>query len=299
VSDHIRRILESNGITTEPDIDSGWVDNRIEFKLLKSKNQAEGGTEAEDDPICVIEKGAFVPEIGMLKSANRLPVSGCRDDKIEKAMSLMLMNDYSQLPVLQGGRNVDGMISWKTIGSYYSKRSQQATFVRDCIEKFVEVVDYNMPLFAVTKKVIDCEYVLVRGTDQLIKGIVTTSDISGQFRELSEAFLLVGEIENAVRQILSGVFKRSELSAMVDPSDQERSVSNLTDLTFGEYLRIFQNPVWWERLNLSLDRETFCDRLDNVRKVRNEIMHFHPDGISPEDISSLEDTSKFLRLLAQ
>ncbi len=297
VSEQIRSMLQANGITTEPDFNSGWIDSRISFKLAQDSEESATGSEPKDDPICKIKSGAFVPKIGMLKSANKLPVSVCRDDQIEKAVSLMLMNDYSQLPVLQGGRKVDGIISWKTIGGYYSKHSKQALVVRDCIESFVEVVEYETPLFEVTKKVIDNEYVLVRSKDQLIKGIVTTSDVSDQFRELSEAFLLVGEIENAVRQLLSGKFRLSEIQKAINTEDAERLVTSLTDLTFGEYVRIFQNHDSWEKLKLSLDRESFCERLDTVRKIRNEIMQFRPDGISPEDIQTLADTARFLRLI--
>lgn len=298
VSSHVRKVLNDNGITVTPDLDLGWIDSRVVFQLASAEGEVPEET-AADDPICETERSAFVPEIGMLEKANTVPASVCRDDKVEKAVSVMLMNNYSQLPVIQGGRNVAGMISWESIGSYYSRHAQQAVYVRDCIQPFVEIVDYNLPLFEVTKKVIASEYVLVRGKDQAINGIITTSDISGQFRELSESFLLVGEIENAVRIILSGVFKRSELQSVLDSSDTERVVSGLIDLTFGEYLRIFQNPSSWEKLNLSLDRQTFCERLDTVRMIRNEIMHFHPDGISPEDVDTLVNTSRFLRELAR
>ena len=42
--------------------------------------------------------------------------------------------------------------------------------------------------------------------------------------------------------------------------------------------------------------QTFCKELDEVRKLRNEIMHFHPDVIEDGDFEQLR---RFSRLLEQ
>ena len=45
----------------------------------------------------------------------------------------MQMKDYSQLPVMQGDREVKGVISWKSIGSRYAMAGECAV-VRQCLE---------------------------------------------------------------------------------------------------------------------------------------------------------------------
>jgi hypothetical protein len=62
-------------------------------------------------------------------------------------------------------------------------------------------------------------YVLVRDETNKVVGIVTTSDLSLQFKQLTEPFLLLGEIENQVRRLMDGKFTRDELAHAKDPND--------------------------------------------------------------------------------
>jgi len=208
----------------------------------------------------------------------------------------MLMNGYSQLPVVQNDRKVDGMISWKSIGEARALNRECDT-VRQCMDTSTEVLDSDMSLFDAIKVIAEKEVVLVRGPDKRICGLVTTSDISTQFHLLSEPFLLLGEIENHIRRILDGKFSVGVLKASRDPADADRDIQDVSDLTFGEYLRLLENPDNWSRLAYQLARRLFVERLAKVRRVRNDVMHFHPDGISDEDMELLRDTVRFMQTL--
>ncbi len=61
-------------------------------------------------------------------------------------------------------------------------------------------------LFQAIPIIVEHQYVLVRGSDNRITGIVTASDLSLQFQQLAEPFLLLGEIENHIRRILGDNF---------------------------------------------------------------------------------------------
>ena len=39
----------------------------------------------------------------------------------------------------------------------------------------------------------------------------------------------------------------------------------------------------------------FCTRLEEIRSIRNKVMHFHPDGISDEDREILRKTRQMLQ----
>jgi hypothetical protein len=140
------------------------------------------------------------------------------------------------------------------------------------------------------------DYVLVRGVDK-ITGIITTSDLSVQFQQLAEPFLLLGEIENHVRRLMDGKFNKEELTAAKDPSDTERKIGNVADLTFGEYVRILQEPTRWQKLGLAIDRTIFIKDLDAVREIRNDVMHFDPDPLPENDLRTLRKFVKFLQAL--
>ena len=49
----------------------------------------------------------------------------------------------------------------------------------------------------------------------------------------------------------------------------------------------------WERLGLNVDRDQFRDHLDKVRDIRNNLMHFNPDGLSPQKIAKLRNLARF------
>jgi hypothetical protein len=143
---------------------------------------------------------------------------------------------------------------------------------------------------------VQSQYVLVRDQGR-ITGIVTASDLSLQFQQLAEPFLLLREIENRIRLIIGDAFSPAELSGIPDPEDSGRAVSSIYDLTFGQYIRLLQNPDNWMKTNLSIDRAAFCDQLDSIRKIRNDVMHFNPDPMKAEDLQLLRDFLNFLQLL--
>ena len=161
------------------------------------------------------------------------------------------------------------------------------------MEPNYQLISYDTSLFKALPMIIEHDYVLVENSFKEICGIVTASDLSLQFKQLTEPFLLVAEIENYIRQILKKLSKE-ELANAKDERDTCRIIESVADLTFGEYLRLFQNPNYWNKLSLSIDRGTFCDHLEKIKNVRNNIMHFDPDGL---DENSIDTLRTFVRLL--
>lgn len=138
---------------------------------------------------------------------------------------------------------------------------------------------------------------LVRGHDQKITGIVTASDLSLQFQQLAEPFLLLGEIENHVRRVINQRFTPTELESAKDPTDTKRVVTSVADLTYGEYIRLLENPERWDKLNITVDRKTCIEKFESVRRIRNDVMHFDPDGIPEKDLMTLREFARFLQRL--
>ena len=71
----------------------------------------------------------------------------------------------------------------------------------------------------------------------------------------------------------------------------------LADLTFGEYIRLLEDPKKWEKIRLGVDRKVFVEELQRVLKIRNDVMHFDPDGLPPSDLSVLQQVARFLQQL--
>jgi len=304
---YIRRALDNAGLQTEPDFESAYLDAEMRFALAdKPAPTPPDAVRAEvADKITVsdhaeirIVSAAFADptyRVSKLAAANRTPVSVQPDSTVTEAVTLMMANDFSQLPVISGDRNVKGVVSWRSIGSRLAL-GQRPVAAREAMEPHAEI-SADASLFAAIPLIVEHQYVLVRGADQRIVGIVTTSDLSLQFQQLAEPFLLLGEIENHLRRVISSHFAQAELAVVQDPSDGARRIETAADLTFGEYKRLLEEPSRWSRLQLQIDRGTFTGLLEKVREIRNDVMHFDPDGIPDGDLEVLRDFAQFLRTL--
>lgn len=281
---NIRKELDSRGLTTVPDFENVWIHSKVGFER-KKKND---GPASADDPTF---------RIGRLDAANKPVVSVKPTDTLQRAVTLMLINDYSQLPVMSGPREVKGLLSWKTIGSRLVM-GETGLMVKDCMEVACTISQDESILDAVDV-ISKHDYVLVLAKDKAVTGVVTASDFNLQFKALAEPFLLVGEIESGIRRMLHGKFKLAELQDCKNPVDQSRKVSSPSDLTFGEYIRLLDNPEKWKRLEIEVDRAEFVNQLSKVGKIRNDVMHFNADGLAPEDLRFLSEFAQFLKRLRE
>lgn len=238
---------------------------------------------------------AGVPQLQLLPTANRTPLTVSREDSLRHAETQMLLNDYSQLPVMSGERTVHGMISWKSIGRAHVVRKPGST-VADCMDSEVRVLPADMPLLRAVNEIIQHEVVLVRDYSNKIVGIVTTTDLSIQLRDLTNAFLLVGSIERELRRLIGNRFDVGVLRSFVS-SESGRVVNSVGDLSFGEYLRLLQAPGHWSRLGLKVEADVVLKRLEDVRKIRNAVMHFRSESVTQLGLESLHQTETFLASL--
>jgi CBS domain-containing protein len=231
--------------------------------------------------------------ISKLASATRKPLAVPPGAKLEEAVTHMLTHDYSQLPVMTSDRDVKGVITWTSIGSRLAM-GKNCSIARELMEQHQEIRS-DASLFSAIGIIAEHQYVLIRGKDQKISGIVTASDLGLQFQLLAEPFLLLGEIENHVRRVISQRFSPAELESTKVPTDTKRVVTSVADLTYGEYIRLLENPERWTKLNITVDRKTCMEKFESVRRIRNDVMHFNPDGIPEKDLQTLREFARFLQ----
>lgn len=296
----LRHHLKKAGLLTVPDFEGEYIDGLIAFELAeKSAQQTVEPTVTESPQAPVVQGGVSSDptyRIGKLPAANTTLVSVKPEGILQEATSLMLSKDFSQLPVMQSEYQVKGVISWRSIGARIALGAG-GRYAKDYMEEAV-VVSSDASLFAVIETIVSKEYALVKNqASGKITGIITTTDLSLQFRQLAEPFLLLGEIENQVRALIDGVYTLPELKAAVDPGDASRVIESVADLTFGEYLRLLEKPEHWEKLELAIDRVVFITELDRIREIRNDVMHFDPDPVADADLSDLRSCSRFLQTI--
>jgi CBS domain-containing protein len=290
VVQRIRKALREVDLETKPNFEVPHIDAEVEFQ------EWTGEEDEEDSESDEFDFSDPVPRLGQLDAASRSPETVNRDDRVSKAVTVMMMNNFSQLPVLQGERSVDGYISWETIGRNRTL-GDDPTYVRECMEEDVEVLKEATPLFEAIPLIAEKEFILVEGNDKRIIGLVTISDIILEFSRLAEHFLQIGVIENHLRHIIDENFEEEVIREAADTDSDDREVESVADLTFGESVRILENEDNWDSLNFELERVSFCERMDEIRRIRNEVMHFHPDDLADGDKEKLEQTVRFMQNL--
>jgi len=216
---------------------------------------------------------------------------------VTQAITLMLMHGFSQVPVMQGEREVKGVLTWESIGAHlaFGRPCDEA---RQCMTT-PQIISSEKSLFEAIEVIARYQYVLVQALDRKITGIVTSTDLSRQFQQLTEPFLLLGEIEQHIRGLIANRFTEGELKGICDPSDQERDIQDVADLTMGEYVRLLENPENWIRLNLPIDRPTFTEQVKAIKRIRNDIMHFDPDPLGSSDLQLLRQFVVFMQSLRE
>jgi CBS domain-containing protein len=142
----MQEALDTLSIATEPNFVDVWIDAEIGFIPKKAENTASIKpsiliNESTIFPIKIEEITAstvtdtYDPtyRIGLLAAANQAIVSVNPDDALATAVTRMLHNDFSQLPVMRTDRDLKGMISWASVGSRMAL-SQTCEKVRDCMD---------------------------------------------------------------------------------------------------------------------------------------------------------------------
>jgi predicted transcriptional regulator len=272
----IDNFLSSKNLETSPHYSTVWMDGSI-----KLKHKARARSKSDNDPIL---------RISILPSANKPPITLNRDSKLSDAITIMMMHNYSQLPVMSNPKIVAGLITWETIGVGITNRNTSLD-VRDFLKSNVVILDLDTPLLEAIKTVIKEEIVLVQKKDKSLSGIVTITDISSQFFALTEPFLLLEKIENLIRLLLDEKFLIEDLKLVCSEDDQAEFID---DLTFGQYIRLIENETNWQKLNVNIERVPFIKQLDKIRIIRNDIMHFDPEGITTEQRDDLNNMANFL-----
>ena len=281
--ERIRRDLEAAGLVTEPDFTTEQLDAAIRIVPYPSTREPSG-TKVQG-PKEEVASSLTELVVGNIPSATGGLVCTPPDAALLSAVSIMMARDYSQLAVTAGSRTLKGAITWETIA--WSTLNSRPQYVRDCLEPHPRVARLDQPLLEVVPDIASRGFVFVQDHTGRLVGIVTAADLATQFALSSKPFLLLGEIENVLRHAIDRTFAIEELVDALDPED-DRSVDGAHSLTLGEIQYLLSEPSSFARLAWTADRAVFVEQLNEVREIRNEVMHFSPDPIEAHKLATLE-----------
>ena len=297
VIERIQAALDEHGLASVPSFENGWIDNTIVLVPLQRMLTQGNGTQTADVKVEDIGPASQVlsntgQRFADLPSAAAGIVTVARDDSVCKAQSLMIQNDYSQLPVVNG-RDLVGAISWESI-SRARMHKPEAT-LRDAIVP-ATVVSLDDEVLVHVADIIRRGFVFVRQRDRTLNGIVTTTDLSAAFQNLAGPFLLVGDVERRLRRIINATFPLAELQAVHSLDDSGRTIESVENMTAGEYIRLLDHPDRWARVGWDVERQVFVKSLHAYRELRNEVMHFSPDPLEESKVALVRNLLAWLKI---
>jgi CBS domain-containing protein len=306
----INRHLTAVGLTTEPGFARGPLGTRVRVVPAEraappppdrrrpvedtprgpsaAQDEAAGQDEAAAQDEAVADPPLVSMKVNHLPAATRGVRSVPSGASLEHVITLMLERDFSQIPVIDGTFALRGAVSWRSIATTHA--TGRSRVLENAIEREVETVHLHDDLMKTLPKVTEHEYVLVQDQGRFC-GIVTTADIVNEYDRVARPYFLVGEIERRLRRCLTPRFALADVRAVAPKAN------GVHQLTFYQYQQLLNNEQRWRKLRWTLDREAFVEGLDRVRRIRNQIMHFHVTPVTEAEMEHLRRFGGMLRLI--
>lgn len=279
--DRVSADLENHGLATSPNFLKVSLESPTSLVVQAGVDVPDAdsgqvsGVAAED----VIEIGIT---LGNLVEPGSKLTSVTRESSLDEAVTLMLLNDYSQLPVLAGERRLHGAITWQSIAQ--AAHAKQPPTIAAALVIY-PLHNFDDELVDVLDEIQEKDFVIVRDAVDKITGIVTAADVVRKYGELATPFFLVGELDQYLRRIIRDNFPLVQVQELCHAAGHD--IDGFDQMTVGDYQTVLGNPACWSRLAWSLDRASFMARFDEMRRLRNDLMHFNRDRVSVADVDKL------------
>ncbi|WP_229845673.1 CBS domain-containing protein [Streptomyces atratus] len=307
----VEQALKDVGLATLPYFAN--CNNRADIHMVPWQQAApqESAEDADDETADDAEElpSGGLParplRIGDIPSAVGGLFSVTPDTALTEVTYLMRTKKYSQIPVIEGGSTLHGVVTWSSVAKVYETTS--AAVLAEAMVEDAPVVDVRHDFFTLLPRVSDDDYLLVRANNGTFCGIVTAADITDRFGTTAWPFFVVGEIESRLRKCLGAKLDADAIRAVQGPSAAKKT-GLISDLMFNGYVKLLdgdqQNPTLrslsdenWKALGWpGVDRGQFVRQLDRVREIRNSIAHFDAE---PLTVKLSDELREFVGLLRQ
>lgn len=223
--------------------------------------------------------------IGQLLEDRAKPLCVQQTAHIQEALRIMLQNDVSQLPVLDADGDIIGMISHKTIAHAVFLMADKVPLlgiaVDHCLER-VETLTLEDDIFEACDLLSNGHGSIVVVDNRKPVGIITTGDMMTFFRDRSEDFIKIEDIEVTLRLRTRDAFpvdsemKQAILAALGPASEgQTRPRRSFEELSLAELVQVMTHEDNWPRFNGMFEPlQLFKLLMERVRRVRNLLAHF-------------------------
>jgi hypothetical protein len=226
---------------------------------------------------------------------------------VREAISIMLENKYSQLPVIDGDE-ILGIFSLRTLA--HQLMHCNSTSVKDFLTEtpVSEVVDHQFPKITVKESLdniieqLENHEAILVNSPHGPQAIATSSDVLRYFVRVAKPFVLIQEIELALRNMVDICAPKNQLNECINRSIAKKYESQnrnppetLSDMTFEEIRMIIVCSANWSlfEAHLGKNKDLVGTKLEIIRKIRNNVFHFKND-ITWHDLENLISVRNWL-----
>jgi CBS domain-containing protein len=221
--------------------------------------------------------------------------------RVGDALAVMRKYDYDQLPVLAGGVVV-GVFSYRSLARGLGHIRRQDDPMAAQVEDLVEDLEFVRPSEEVGSIVapLHRDGAVLVGDEERLLAVATAADITDFLWTATQPFVLLQDIELAVRALMRSVCDDDEMAGCIAeafPSESVRTTVALQEFTLGEIIGVILNPRNFGTVFsgcFGRNRELVASTLEPVRGIRNKVFHFRGD-VTPEELEVLADIGRWLR----
>lgn len=298
----VTNALSDYGLLAVPAITEGTIDDVIQF-AADGTLEADGTDDTRSQSLTDVsgeqidsaqrttqdvESGEIRYAVGSLPSASRSVASVEPSTPLPQALTRMAVESYSQLAVVDESNRLIGALTWESIAMAWASGNPKT--VREAMVE-AQSVATSEELLSITSRISDYGYVFVRDADGRVQGIVTAADLTRKFGDDQAPLIQLDEIEKRL-----GAHVRAHCSDQ-ELLDHDVRVPN-TGKTLGTYVTALNREALWAKLGWrGVDRQMTYELMDRVRVIRNDVMHFSPDPITPRELDTLTSAMRMLRLI--
>jgi hypothetical protein len=303
VVERVEASLAGFDLETHPDFTAAHIDANVALVRRRAHSAEKSSAEIpeagaqETEPPPPPSTPDPTPRIGTLIDPRAKPLVTTRPgESLRAALTKMMAEQISYMPVLAGEHRVLGMLRWRDIATRLALSGGSLDDPVELVaQSKVNVAPTTASFFDLIPSIVADGYVLVRDERNVVSGIITRSRLGSVLHDQAGPFIMLGEIEGQARRVAErGGFTLVELSELQGEHDP-RAIRSISDLTLGQLGRLFEKPTNWARLGLQIDRTEFMSRFHAVRQIRNDLMHFNPDSPSLEQKQQLANFQAFMR----
>ena len=278
----VDKYLADNQLEMDPNYNDVWFDYPCELRIKPKKASRS------------IKKDA-VRRIKEIEQAHNAPMIITENQSISEAITIMQIHNYSQLPIVNAERKLCGYISLDTIVSAIAKGVSSDNLI-DYASKEPPTLSLEglfLDAIVTTRKY---GFVIIVEEERPV-GIVTCDDLAAQYYSWAKSFYLIEEIENHIRNLIADNCTQEEIEKVCH-GNGSKPVS-VDDMTFGAYIQIFKNEDIWKKFKFKyVNQAEFIKSINDVREIRNAVMHFKTMEVSDERQEILEQAARYLGIIS-